>query len=191
MKPIIVKDMTKLFNKEILLYSFFDLALKKPLRIVYLMYLILLLIIWSLPWGMLLFPLNVYEAMFVFGPSFVLANMMSKPIWGGKSFFSWFRCQIRYITSKKKYYDGKAISKLPKFKIEYNISVSRRKDFNKLFLYIKEQKETKHKKERDKSMKKQHITHKEVVKQIEEEVSEKPKKTKKIKDKPNRRGGRR
>ena len=33
MKPIIVKDMTRLFTKELLLYSFFDLTLKKPLRI--------------------------------------------------------------------------------------------------------------------------------------------------------------
>ena len=61
MKPIIVKDMTRLFTKELLLYSFFDLTLKKPLRIAQLIYTIVLFLIISAPLSIVINALNFLE----------------------------------------------------------------------------------------------------------------------------------
>ena len=134
-----VKDMTKLFTKEILIYSFFDISLKKPLRIVFIGYLVLLLAIWGLPMYLLFGTItNPYAAMVIVLPPFFLARLMSQPIWNGKSFLSWFKCQLKFATSVKKYYDGKAIKSFARYKIDHKITVSRRKDFVKLFNYIQE-----------------------------------------------------
>lgn len=138
---ILVKDMTKLFNKEMLLYSMFDLSFKKPIRVVFLVYLILLLGIWTAPLTYFLWPLGPYKAMFIFGPPFLMANLMSKPIWGGKSFFSWFKCQLRFAFSKKRYYDGYGKRNLNvKYTVNHTYTVSRRKDFIELFNQIQREK---------------------------------------------------
>ena len=137
MRYILVKDMTRLFTKEMLLYSLFDISFKKPIRLVFLVYLILLLLIYSLPLTILLWPFNKYSAMLIIIPPFLLASLMSKPIWGGKSFFSWFKCQLKYAFSPKRYYDGKGIRKINrKYFVKHSYTVSRRKDFNKLFRMI-------------------------------------------------------
>lgn len=133
-----VKDMTRLFTKEILLYSLFDISLKKPLRIVFLGYLVLLFVIWGLPMYLIFGMDNPYIAMIIVLPPFGLARLMSQPIWNGKSFISWFKCQLKFATSVKKYYDGKAIKSFAKYKIDHKITVSRRKDYIKLFNYIQE-----------------------------------------------------
>ena len=65
-----VKDMTRLFTKEILLYSLFDISLKKPLRIVFLGYLVLLFVIWGLPMYLIFGMGNPYIAMIIVLPPF-------------------------------------------------------------------------------------------------------------------------
>ena len=77
MKPIIVKDMTRLFTKELLLYSFFDLTLKKPLRIAQLIYTIVLFLIFSAPLAIFISALNfwnLYTIGFTFGIPIILGN---------------------------------------------------------------------------------------------------------------------
>ena len=73
---------------------------------------------------------------------------MAQPIWGGKSFISWFKCLMRYYFSKKHYYDGVARASLPVMKIESMISVSRRADYVRLIKEIKEEKAMKKTKEK-------------------------------------------
>lgn len=151
MKPIIVKDMTRLFTKELLLYSFFDLTLKKPLRIAQLIYTIVLFLIFSAPLAIFISALNfwnLYTIGFTFGIPIILGNFMAQPIWGGKSFISWFKCLMRYYFSKKHYYDGVARASLPVMKIESMISVSRRSDYVRLIKEIKEEKTMKKLKKR-------------------------------------------
>ena len=138
---LIVKDMTNLFTKEIMLYSLFDLRFKKPVRIMLLVYILLVGLIWSVPAGLVLikiFGFNVWSATVIFGPTFVLANLMSKPIWNNKSFFSWFSCQIKFLFSPKKFYDNRAINLGGKFKFDNQFTVSRSRDFRKLYLIQRE-----------------------------------------------------
>lgn len=136
---VIVKDMTKLFNKEMLLYSLADFSFKTPKRVSFLVYSILLFGIYSVPLIYFLWPLNQYTAMLALIPPFVLGNLMSKPIWGGKSFISWGKCQIKFILSKKRYYDGIGNKKLrAKYTVDHSYTVSRRKDYYELARYIEE-----------------------------------------------------
>lgn len=137
---IVVLDMTKLFTKEILLYSLFDIAFRSPVRLMLGVYIILLGIIWSLPMAILLWPLNVYTALIVFGPTFALANLMSKPIWGGKSFPSWLKAQLFFASNPKHYYDNIARKDIGnEFKIDNIYTVSRRDDYRKLLILSREE----------------------------------------------------
>ena len=135
MKPIIVKDMTRLFTKELLLYSFFDLTLKKPLRIAQLIYTIVLFLIFSAPLAIIINALNfwnLYTIGFTFGIPIILGNFMAQPIWGGKSFYDWTKTQIIYLTSPKYYCDHKPVKKEHTYKIDNSIAVSRRSDIEYL-----------------------------------------------------------
>lgn len=140
MEYLEVLDMTNLFTKEILLYSLFDLKFKRPVRFMLFVYLILTLLLWAVPLFFLVFKnhLNPYSTAFMIIPPIVIANMMSKPIWNNKSFFSWFKCQIKFIFSAKHYYDNRAI-KFPSFlKFNNQFTVSRTRDFYKLYMIQKE-----------------------------------------------------
>lgn len=135
MKRIVVLDMTKLFTKELLIYSLFDIRFQSPLRIMLLVYIFLLGLIWTVPIIYLFRNLiNVYTMSLALVPNFILAYYMSKPIWGGKSFFDWFKCQIKYLLSPKMYFDNRAIHKDVTYKIDSEFTISRAKDFEKLII---------------------------------------------------------
>lgn len=140
MEYLEVLDMTNLFTKEILLYSLFDLRFKKPVRFMLIVYFVLTFFLWTVPLFFLFFKnhINPYSVAFLLIPPFALANVMSKPIWNNKSFFSWLKCQIRFIFSAKYYYDNRAI-KFPLFlKFNNQFTVSRTRDFYKLYAIQKE-----------------------------------------------------
>lgn len=135
---LMVRDMTNLFTKEILLYSIFDIRFKQPVRFMLLVYSIINMLIWSLPWFLVFMNnLNVYTVFWIFGPAFIMGWWMSKPVWNNKSFSSWASCQIKYLFGPKKYYDNRAFKIVPKFKINNQFTVSRLRDFNKLYLIQK------------------------------------------------------
>ena len=117
-----------------LLSSLFDLHFKTPVRLMMGLYLIILFVIWTIPIMYLFFPPNVYTTAVAFGIPFFLANLMSKPIWGGKSFFAWLKTQIRFIFNAKIYYDCNASKPLQEYRIDNEYSVSRAKEFYQLFL---------------------------------------------------------
>lgn len=131
MKPVGVLNMTRLFDKEMLIYSFFDIRLKKPARVVFILYFLLLAVIWSLPL-MLLLPLNPYTLALMLGVPIGGASAMSKPIWGGKKFFNWLQTQLKYIVAPKYYYDCNEGKKLQSYRVDSQILVSRRRDYEKL-----------------------------------------------------------
>lgn len=136
-----VLDMTGLFKKEILIYSFFDMHFRTPVRIVTWLYFFLLSAIWTLPILYLSWPPSSYIIIIAIGIPAVLANLMGKPIWGGKSFMSWFRCQVQYMSHPKMYYDCISGSKkLGNYRINNVYTVSRSRDYYKLYLLQKEEK---------------------------------------------------
>lgn len=136
-----VLDMTGLFKKEILIYSFFDMHFKTPVRIVTWLYFLLLSVIWTFPIMYLFWPPSSYIIIIAVGIPVVLANLMGKPIWGGKSFMSWFICQIKYISHPKMFYDCISGKKnLGNYHINNVYTVSRSRDYYKLYLLQKEEK---------------------------------------------------
>ena len=131
MDPVRVYNMTKLFNKELLIYSFFDVKLKKPARISFLIYFFLVGIVFSFP-VLYWLGLNPYSLMFSAVVPFAAASVMSKPIWGGKKFFDFMKGQFQYIMEPKWFYDGYIGKKLVDYSINLIFFASRRRDYGKL-----------------------------------------------------------
>lgn len=137
MKQVRVLNMTRLFDKEMLIYSFFDVKLSKPARVVFIAYLALLFLLIGLP--MLIFlPLNPYLLMIEIGIPILGASLMSKPIWGGKKFFDFMKTQLRFIPSPRFYYDCNPGKKLESHTIDFELQVSRRKDYETLMIIEQE-----------------------------------------------------
>lgn len=141
MKPIRVTNMTSLFSKEMMIYSFFDIRLKSPLRVAAIFYFLLLFGIIGVPTLYFFWPPNVYAALVAFGIPFGGAILMSKPIWNGKSFISFARAQTRYFFRSKVVYDWKVKPKDSVYELENNISVSRHDDYDLLYRMVKNKEE--------------------------------------------------
>ena len=139
MKPIKVVNMTSLFNKEMLIYSFFDIRLKSPLRIVAVLYFFILFFLIGLPILIITGLPNVYQSMLIFGIPLGGAILMSKPIWNGKSFYSYAKTQMRYASRPKILYDWKPRSRITNYEIDVDIQVSRHEDYNTLYKIEKEE----------------------------------------------------
>lgn len=139
MREIKVTNMTSLFNKDMLIYSFFDIRLKQPLKVVGVLYFILLFLIIGLPVLLITWPPNVYAIFVIFGVPFGGSMLMSKPIWNGKSFGSFFKTQLKYFKNPKVLYDWKARPKTTEYEIESQIIVSRHKDYNLLSEIVQEE----------------------------------------------------
>lgn len=131
-----VLNMTNLFTREMLLYSLFEVKLPKPVRIIFVGYYLIVFLIIGVPLIYLLGVGNGYLLVLEFGIPAVFAHFLSQPIWGGKSFLQFMICQIKYIYSPKLYFDGEYGKKPLTYKINHEIQVSRRDDFNKLKLMI-------------------------------------------------------
>lgn len=140
MRIIQVTNMTSLFSKEMLIYSFFDIRLKSPLRVMAVLYFFLLFGLIGLPIFMFAWPPNVYTLTIALGVPFGGAVLMSKPIWNGKTFMSFIKTQIRYFTRPKVMYDWKDKPSNTVYYVDTQISVSRHKDYNKLYRLVKESK---------------------------------------------------
>lgn len=139
MNEVKVTNMTSLFSKDMLIYSFFDLRLKQPLKIMGVLYFIVLFILIGIPTFIFAWPPNVYSLMIAFGIPYVFAMAMSRPIWNGKSFFSWIKTQIKYLSRTKVLYDWKERSKNTLYKVDSKILVSRHIDYHSLYQLVKEE----------------------------------------------------
>lgn len=139
MNPVVVKNLNALFSREVLIYSFYDVKLKKPARLVTIGYFIALALITTVP----VLILTGFES-----PKLVIvtlalsiggAMLMSKPIWGGRSFFKYMKIQIKYIMSPRFYADNKPAKDNVSLHINSTIQVSRHDDYNKLYQITKEE----------------------------------------------------
>lgn len=133
MKSVEVTNMTSLFSKDMLIYSFFDIRLKQPLRMIAIFYFIVLFFILGIPIIILFWPINIYGLAFAIGLPLGGSILMSKPIWSGKSFMSNAKTQINYLSRPKVLYDWKAQSKDEVYEVNSQILVSRHSDYNKLY----------------------------------------------------------
>lgn len=140
MKTTKVINMTSLFSKEMLIYSFFDIRLKSPLRVAAVLYFVILFLIIGLPVMYITWPVNVYTLIFSVGVPTGGAMLMSKPIWNGKSFYSFAKTQVRYLMRPKVLFDWKSRSKNQNYEVDTYITVSRHDDYNKLYKELKEAK---------------------------------------------------
>mgnify|MGYP002714546490 CR=1 FL=1 len=130
-----ILNMTDLFNKEILVYSFYDIRFKKPKRVVVGLYFLIVFFILGLPFLMLTkkYGLTPWRLAPAFLIPYFLAKFMAKPIFNGRAFFAAMRVQIKYLSENKIYYDNKPGKKLENYKInEYHL-ISRRKDYSDLY----------------------------------------------------------
>lgn len=139
MNEVKVSNMTSLFSKDMLVYSFFDIRLKSPLKIVQLGYFLALFVIVGVPVWWISWPPNVYSTFIALGIPGVGSYFMSKPIWNGKSFMSFLITQIKYFMRPKVYYDWKARSKDTIYEIDSTIQVSRHEDYNILYKIIRDE----------------------------------------------------
>lgn len=144
MRQVKVVNMTSLFSKDMMIYSFFDIRLQSPLRVIAMFYFILLFFFVGVPVLYIFWPPNVYSSMFALGISGGGAYAMSKPIWNGKSFLSFIKTQIKYLIRPKVIYDWKARPKNTVYQVENNITISRHNDYNKLYQIVKEEEELKY-----------------------------------------------
>lgn len=139
MKQIRVTNMTSLFSKEMLIYSFFDLRLKSPLRVIAVFYFLLLFGIIGLPILWIFWTPNVYAVVVAIGVPVGGAILMSKPIWNGKSFLSFAKTQVKYFTRSKVLYDWKVKPKNSVYELKDGLTVSRHDDYNLLYQMVKNQ----------------------------------------------------
>ena len=132
MKRIQVKNATKLFTDEMLIYSLSDFSFNKPIQVKFILFLVGLFVIWALPLMIIFRIFNPPMVILYLGPVIGGAVLFSGPYFGGKTFISWAKCFIKYIFSDKRYYDGKGRKQLSKARINHVYVVSREKDFKKL-----------------------------------------------------------
>lgn len=137
MRQVRVTNMTSLFSREMMIYSFFDIRLKSPLRVVAILYFVMLFGLIGLPIIILFWPINVYSLMLALGIPGAGAYAMSKPIWNGKSFLSFIKAQIKYLMRPRILYDWTARSKNNNYQVESQITVSRHDDYNTLYQIVK------------------------------------------------------
>lgn len=125
--------MTGLFKKEILVYSFFDLRLKKPFRLMLGVYFAIVFLLFSVPFFILMWPPGPVKLAIGLGvPSFA-ANFMVRPIFNGRPFFSAMKVYLDYIRNPKIFFDMKESKPLQNYRIDEYCLVSRRRDYLRLF----------------------------------------------------------
>lgn len=128
-----VKNMTDLFSRELVIYGFKELKLKKPILISMIFYLFFFAII-LVPIGWKIAGFGFYGVGIPIAISWGLANLLTKPIWNKRKFLSYLIIQIKYFFNPRTFYDGKAGKpEFPIYHIDESYTVSRRKDFKTLF----------------------------------------------------------
>ena len=132
MREVRVTNMTSLFNKEMLMYSFFDIRLQAPVKVTAIFYFILLFVTLSVP-ILFIFKINVYSVAAAIGIPAAGSTYMSKPIWNGKTLRSYIKTQMKYFGRPKALYDWKYRDENTNYKVNSTILVSRHEDFNKLY----------------------------------------------------------
>lgn len=137
MHQIRIVNTTKLFNKDIFLYSLADISLSKPVSLITAAYVLLFVVLWTVP-AVAIFGLAVFTSPYTFMlaviPPVLLGIGANKPIWGGRNLFSWISVNAKYLFSPKCYADHapkKPSETVVEYEVRMNPWVSRRADFRR------------------------------------------------------------
>ncbi len=135
MNGLPILNMTSFFNRELFLYSLGDISLSKPVSLKKAGFLILGLMIWTLPL-LLIFGLqfNPFFLALAIGPPIGLAAIGDKPLFDGRGIIDAAKVTLKYIGSKKCYTDFTVseIHKKQEHYIKKEIWISRRRELMEL-----------------------------------------------------------
>lgn len=128
---IVARNLTQFFNREIMIYAFGDIKLKKPLPMKTFLWTLIGFICWAVP-ILIIFGLRL-EPIFlaiVLIPPIVFGRYASRPVFGGKTMFSWAQAQINYMMQPRGWSDFSVDNDQQDavYNVSHEISVSRRRD---------------------------------------------------------------
>lgn len=129
------KNFTNVFNRELMLYSLGDISFQKPVSLKKAGYIMGAIVFISLPivltFGIIIDP---WFIIFTFGVPIALGIMLSRPIFPGeRTFVQYLIPMIGFVKrSPRVWADLKKKKKLPKYQVNEEIWVSRRRELHML-----------------------------------------------------------
>lgn len=133
---ITVLNMTGFFNRELFMSALGDIKLSKPISLKKMAYIMLFLIIWTLPM-VLIFPINwsLPYLVLLIAPPFLLGNFAAKPVWGGKNLVNFLKGLFQFISEPSAWADLKPVKVLDDedIYVEYEVWISRRAELQQLY----------------------------------------------------------
>ena len=130
MNQLIIINATELFNRPSYLYALGDLKLSRPISLKFAGYLLVFFMAWSLPLYLVLgLALNPFSLAFMFGPPFLLAQLSTKPLFGGKALLEFAGTLADFFSEPKGWLDGNSSNmKEESFQIVNEIWIGRRRE---------------------------------------------------------------
>lgn len=128
---LVTINMTNFFNRELFMYSLGDIKFKKPVSLKKVAYTTVFVIMWTLPLILIFgIHLNVFFAVLVIAPPFVMGNLAAKPRFGGKSLIGWLKSTASFVGGPKVWTDLRASKDLTSDDcfVENEIFISRRRE---------------------------------------------------------------
>lgn len=124
-----------------LIYSFFDIRLKQPLKVAAILYFFVLFILIGLPILIFSWPPNVYKLAAILGIPLGGAIFMSSPrrMFDDRTFLPWIKTQMKYNSRPQILFDWKGQPKETVYKTNSMITVSRHDDYNELYQITKKE----------------------------------------------------
>jgi hypothetical protein len=102
MQRVVVLNFTKFFRRELYMYAFGDIKLRKPISLKKVGYTVMFGIIWTLPLFLIIgIKFNLFYVAILLGVPVVLGNLASRPIFGGKGMFDYLRAIFGFIGESK------------------------------------------------------------------------------------------
>lgn len=128
-------NMTNFFNREMLLYALGDLRLPRPAPIRKIIYAIIAMFFWTVPWFYFAgVHINIYYFLLTLGPPVVLAHYATKNIFGGKTLVGFVKTMVRFLLEPRGWTNLKANNAMGRevFVTRSQIWISRRAEIEHL-----------------------------------------------------------
>lgn len=135
MARIKVVNMTTFFNRELLMYSLGDIKFRKPIALKKVAYVTMFLVIWALPWFIVLgFPTGPFSFFWVFVIPVIAGHIASKPVFGGKGLIDYIQTLFGKMGEPRGWTDLNSNNALEDevLSIEHEIWISRRRELDLL-----------------------------------------------------------
>lgn len=124
-------NISHLFNREMLMYSFGDIKLKKPIPLKKILWTVAGFAVWSAPLFFLFgTPASIPVWILFLVPPLIFGNYVSKPVFGGKGLFEWAKAQISYIQQPRGWSDFREDNDQEDtvLFIDHEVNISRRRE---------------------------------------------------------------